>query len=126
LECVLDRLDDAIEIIADIRVPESEGTKSRSPQDRVAHRVMINLTLVVRVLATIDLHDQPALEAYEVEIKAEQRRLTTKMEAIDTHLSKLLPEARLLRGQGFSQLTGAFRRGSRLPHPGRFAACPSP
>ncbi len=87
---------------------------------------MLNLAVVVSVLAPVDLDDQAMPEADKVEIKAEQRRLSAEMEAIGAHLPKLQPEARFLRGQTFSQLSGAFRCCSGLPHPGRFAACPSP
>jgi hypothetical protein len=85
LECELDGLDYAVEVGADIGVPESQRAEASSSKDGVAHRVMLNLPVVVSVLTPIDLYDQALLEADEVEIEAEQRRLAAKVEAVATH-----------------------------------------
>ena len=119
-------LNHPVEVGADVRVPESQRAEASSSKDRVAHRVMCDLSIIISMLAAVDLDDQAALETDEIEIEAEQRRLTAKMEAVGAHHPKLQPETRFLRGQGLPQLAGAFRCGSGLPHPGRFAAFPSP
>jgi hypothetical protein len=87
---------------------------------------VIDLSVIVGMLTTIDLYDQATLETDEIEIEAEEWSLAAEVEPVSAHHSKLQPQLCFLRGQVLSQLTGAFRCRSRLPHPGRFAACPSP
>jgi hypothetical protein len=122
----LDRLNHAIKVCADVRIPEPQCAEPSSAQDRIAHRVVIDLSVIVGMLTAIDLYDQAALEADEIKVEAQHRRLATEVKPGGAHHSKLEPQLRFLWGQVFPQLTGAFRCGSRLPHPGRFAACPSP
>jgi hypothetical protein len=122
----LDRLDHAVEVLADVRVPEPQCAEASSAQDRIPHCIVIHLPVVVCMLAPIDLHDQAALEADEIEIEAEEWGLAAEVKPLSAHHSKLQPQLCFPWGQGLAKLTGSFRCRLRLPHPGRFAACPSP
>jgi hypothetical protein len=64
---------------------------------------------VLGVMASVDFYDQAVLEADEVEIEPQQRRLPTEVESISSHLAKLHPQSDFLRGHDFAQLTSALR-----------------
>jgi hypothetical protein len=76
---VLDRVDNSIEIGVDIGVPEPQRAESHSAEDRIAHRVVIDVTSF-GVLAPIVLDDEAVSEADEIQIEPEDRRLTAKVE----------------------------------------------
>jgi hypothetical protein len=87
---------------------------------------VIDLPVVISMLTAIHLHDQAPLETDEIEIEPQKRGLSSEVEPVSAHHPKLQPQARFLWGQGLSQLASVLRCSSGLPHPGRFAACPSP
>ena len=91
-----------------------QRAEAGSLQDRIAHRVVIDLTLVVGMLAAIDLDDQAVLEADEVEIEAAAAALAGgKWKPSARICRSCSQQAGFLRGQGFAQLTSAFRCGLR-------------
>ena len=89
LERQLNRLDHAVEIRTDIGIPESQRVETSLAEDRITHGIVSDLPLVISVLAAVDLDDQAAPEADEVEVEAVQRGLTTKVETVGAHLPKL-------------------------------------
>jgi hypothetical protein len=79
-----------VEASIDLEIPEAEGLKPGAPEDRIAHGVVIGLR-IVGVLTPVHLDDEALLETNEVEIEAEQRRLTTKVETVAPQSSELHP-----------------------------------
>jgi hypothetical protein len=108
LERLLDQLNDAVETGIDVRVPDSDRAKARPAKHRVTHGVVIGLR-VFGMLASINFDNQTLLEADEIEIEAEQRRLPTEVESLGPHLPKLNPETDFLRRHRSTQLASAFR-----------------
>ncbi|HEY3798702.1 MAG TPA: hypothetical protein VGL58_10150 [Caulobacteraceae bacterium] len=105
---ITDSLHHSVEICMDLAVPESQRTEAGPAQDRIAHGVVVGLS-VFSVLAAIDLDDQALAVADEVQIEALERRLAAEVEALRPQHPKLEPETRFLRRHGFAELTGTRR-----------------
>jgi hypothetical protein len=99
----------AIEVRVDVGVPKSQSTEASTQQDRVPHRVMVDLARIVCMLATIQLNDEPLLEADEIEIESKERRLPTEVKAFGSEQAQLQPKLRFLFRQGFAKFTRSFR-----------------
>ncbi|HEY2710342.1 MAG TPA: hypothetical protein VGI95_20055 [Caulobacteraceae bacterium] len=68
----MDRLDNTVQIGADVRIPEPQRSESSLLQDGVAHRVVSYLPRIIRMMAAVHLDDETSLEADEVEIEPHQ------------------------------------------------------
>ena len=105
---MLDSADDVIEARIDLDVPEPQRTKTGAKQDGVAHRIVIGVD-IFGVLTPINLDNKTLLEADEVEVESEQRRLAAKVKSVAAHIPQLKPKLRLLRRQRLPQLPSALR-----------------
>ena len=79
-----------------------------------------------RMTPPIQLDDQSPAEANEIQIIPTKRRLPAKMDPLGAHTLVADPKANLGLGHRLAKFPGALCAHSRLPHPGRFAAFPSP
>ncbi len=73
--CIKDGLDDAVEVFADLRVPETFDLKALGVQP-----VGAGLVCGAVMLASVDLDDQLLAEFYEIDDELADWGLTAKME----------------------------------------------
>ena len=122
LENLVDTQENAIEILIDLVIPESQDDKTVFGEMPIALRVPPHLRSG-SVLAAIDFDDDPSVYAYEIEYVSIARRLPTKMKATFAPISQMHPQFDFLRRQRFPKSAGEFV--GHGPHPvGRKAAHP--
>jgi hypothetical protein len=85
-----DSLNNAIQVRVDVRVPESQRTKTGAAKDCIAHRIVVRVKILA-MLATVDFDHQSLLEADKVQVEADERRLASEVKALGPQLSKLNP-----------------------------------
>ena len=108
MKCLLDRLNNSIEIDIDFRVPESQRAKASTAKYRNPHHIVVALN-VFSMLASIDLDDQSMLEGDEIRIEPQQRGLSAEVKTFWAHLPKLKPEANLLPCHRLAKRSRTFR-----------------
>ncbi len=87
-DCILYRLQNAIEMVDDIVVPESD--------DAIAATMQINCTAfviqTVGVLTSVDFDDEPQFVARKIREEGTDRRLSTKMMRLERLMAQMLPK----------------------------------
>ena len=99
-----DFFDHATRICEHLRIPEADYAKTMFGDDGGALRVSRR---GIRMLATIDLDDEPALEAGEIGDVGTDLDLTPKLQPLDLTVAQLRPENSLRLGRVAAKRIGA-------------------
>ena len=86
-----DSVHDAIDILSDIRIPDTKDTKALIPEVALASRILGDL--YVRAVSTaVNLDDKPVGEASEVDDEAIYRHLPPELEPCCLQAAQVPPE----------------------------------
>ncbi len=91
------RFHDAVDVIVQLVVPESQHAKALAGEYGVATAIVLCLS-VLAVTAAIEFDDDPVSQASEVWEVATKRRLSAKVETLGSQSSKTNPQAGFVLG----------------------------
>src|SRR6516164_4634603 len=112
-------MEDAFEILVHLVVPETQDPIALAGEVIVPLRVALGVHLKI-VLTTVDLDDEPMLEAQEIQDVAVERCLAAEVISLRSPRAKMDPELHLLRRHLLAQ--AARDLVGHEPHPARFRA----
>jgi hypothetical protein len=92
------------EVSVDVRIPITPHAKPLLKEDRIAMTISLG-PIWETMLSTVDLDNEPMLQAGEVDDISSNRHLTAKMKPGRAQGAQCDPEFRLLRGHALAQGT---------------------
>ena len=102
-----DRLDDAVKVLLNLRVPEPQGDEAYVLEPLITNAIMDRL-MIRGMVAAIQLNCEARFQAREIEDISDHRHLPPEMQALRSQSTEGEPQPDLLPGHGLAKFTSAF------------------